>query len=178
MNYRKKIVVAVQLPSLVWLFLTLWTVAYQASLSVIISQSFLKVVSIELVMPSNHLILCYPLLLLPSIFPSIRVFSSESALCIRWPKDWSFSFSINISMNIQGWFLLQSTYLISFQSKGLSRVFSNTTIQKHLFFSTHPALTSAQDYWKNRRFDYTDLCWQTGKNRSTKINYQDIRSAK
>ena len=87
--------------------------------------------SIELVMPSNHLILCHPLLLLPSIFPSIRVFSNESVLCIRWPKYWSFSFSTVLPMNIQDWSPLGWTGWISLQSKGLSWVFSNTTVQKH-----------------------------------------------
>jgi len=82
--------------------LTLWTAACQASLSFTISQSLLKLMSIESVMPSNHLILCHLLLLLPSIFPSIRVFSSESSLCIRWPKYWSFSFSISPSNEYSG----------------------------------------------------------------------------
>ena len=84
---------SVQLLSRVRLFAIPWTTARQASLSITNSWSLLKVMSIELVMPSSHLILCYPLLLLPSIFPSIRVFLNESALCIRWPKDWSFSIS-------------------------------------------------------------------------------------
>ena len=87
--------VAVQLLSCVWLFVTPWTAARQASLSFTISQSLLKLMSIELVMPSNHLILCCPRLLLPSIFPSIRVFSNEPALRVRWPKYWSFNFSIS-----------------------------------------------------------------------------------
>ena len=86
---------SVQFLSRVWLFVTPWTAACQASLSITNSQSPPKPMSIELVMPSNHLILCYPLLLLPSIFPSIRVFSNESALRIRWPKYWSFSFNIS-----------------------------------------------------------------------------------
>ena len=85
--------VAIQLLNCVWLFVTPWTVARQASLSITNSQSLLKLMSIESMMPSNHLILCHPLLLLPSIFPSIRVFSNESALRIRWPKYWSFSIS-------------------------------------------------------------------------------------
>ena len=111
------------------------------------SQSFLKLMSIELVMPSNCLILCCPLLLLPSIFPSISVFSNESALRIRWPKYWSFSFSISPSasvlpMNIQDWFPLGWTGWISLQSKWLSRIFSSTTIQKHCFFSDQPSLWS------------------------------------
>ena len=101
-----------------------------------ISQSLLKLMSIESVMPSNHLILCRPLLLLPSIFPSIRVFSNESAFHIRWPKYWSFSFNISLPMNIQDWFPLGWIGWISLQSKGLSRVFSNTTVGKHQFFST------------------------------------------
>ena len=88
---------SVQSLSLILLFVTPWTAACQASLSITNSQSFLKLMSIESVMPSNHLILCHPLLLLPSIFPSIRVFSNESLLHIRWPKYWSFSFSISPS---------------------------------------------------------------------------------
>ena len=92
----------VQLLSHVQLFVTPWTVAYQASLSFTISQSFLKLISIESMMPSNHLILYHPLLFLPSIFPSIRIFSSESALCIRWPKYWSFSFGISPSNEYSG----------------------------------------------------------------------------
>ena len=90
-------VIVVQSLSHVLLFATPWTVACQASLSFTISQSLLKLISIESVMPSNHLILCCALLLLPSVFPSIRVFSNESALHIRWPKYWSFSFSISPS---------------------------------------------------------------------------------
>ena len=94
-----------------------------------------KPTSVESVMPSNHLILCHPLFLLPSIFPSIRVFSNESALCIRWPKYWSFSFNIRPSNEHPGLISFRITGGISLQSKGLSRVFSNTTVQKHQFFS-------------------------------------------
>ena len=86
---------SVQPLSRIWLFVTPWTTAHQASLSITKSRSSPKPMSIESVMPSNHLILCHPLLLLPSIFPSIKVFSNESALCIRWPKYWSFSFNIS-----------------------------------------------------------------------------------
>ena len=86
-------IAVIQLPSHVWFSATLWTAAHQASLSFTISQSLLKFMCIESVMPSNHLILCLPLLLLSSVFPSIRVFSNESALCIRWSKYWSFSIS-------------------------------------------------------------------------------------
>ena len=126
---------SVQLLSLVQLFVTPWAAAHQASLSITNSQSLLKLMSIESVMPSNCLILCCPLLLLPSIFPSIRVFSNKSVLCIRWPKYWSFSFIISPSMNNQDWSPLGWTGWISLQSKGLSRVFSNTAVQKHQFFS-------------------------------------------
>ena len=93
---------SVHLLSHAWLFVTPWTVACQASVSINNSRSLLKFMSIESVMPFNHLILCYPLLLLPSIFPSIRVFSTESVLCIRWPKNWSFSFSISPSNEYSG----------------------------------------------------------------------------
>ena len=96
------VVVIVQLLSHVWLFTTPWTIAHQASLSFTIPQSLLKLMPIESVMPSNHLILCHPLLFLPSIFPSIRVFSSKLALHIRWWKYWSFSFSINPSNQYSG----------------------------------------------------------------------------
>ena len=95
-------VLAVQSLSRVRLFVTPWTAAHQTSLSFTISQSLLKLMSIELGMPSNHLIFCHPLLLLPSIFPSIRIFSSELALRIRWPKYWSFSFSISPSSEYSG----------------------------------------------------------------------------
>ena len=124
----------VQSPSHVGLFVT-WTIAFQASLSFTISRSLPKFIPIESVKPSNHLVLCSPLLLLPSIFPSIRVFSNELALRIWWPKHWSFSFSISPSSEYSlGLFLLWVTGLISLQSKGLSKVFSNTTVQKHHFF--------------------------------------------
>ena len=133
----------------VWLFVTPWTAAHQASMSITSSWRSLKLMSIKSVMSSNHLILCHPLLLPPSIFPSIRVFSNESALCIRWPKYWSFSFSINPSNEYSGlissqtqlsdWTELNWTPLgwagwISLQFKGPSRVFSNIAVQKHQFF--------------------------------------------
>ena len=105
------------------------------------SWSLLKLMSFKPVMPSNHLILCRPLLLPPSIFPSIRVFSYESALYTRWSKNWSFSFSISpFPMNIQDWSPLGWAGWISLQSKGLSRVFSNTTVQKHQFFGAQLSL--------------------------------------
>ena len=110
-----------------------WPAASQASLSIASSWSLLKLMSIESVMPSNHFILWHPLLLMPSIFPSIRVFSNESVLRIRWPKYWSFGFRIS-HMNIQDRFPLGLTGWISLQSQRLSRVFTNTTVQKHQFF--------------------------------------------
>ena len=116
------------------LFATPWTAARQASLSITNSRSLLKLMSIESVMPSNYLILCCPLLLLPSIFPSIRVFSNESVLCIRWPKYWSFSFSISPSSEYSGLISFRMDWLDLLQSQGLSRVFSNTIVQKHQFF--------------------------------------------
>ena len=111
---------------------TPWTAAHQAPLSYPISQSLLKLMSIESEMPSNHLILCRPLLLLPSVFPSIRVFPNELALRTRWPEYWSFSFSISPS----------GLTVIPLQSKGLSRVFSSTTVQKFQFFGAQPSLWS------------------------------------
>ena len=98
------------------------------------SWSLLKHMSIESVMPSNHLILCRPLLLLPSIFPSIRVFSDESVLRIRWPEYWSFSFTISPSNEYSGLISFRMDWLDLLLSNWLSRVFSNTTVQKHKFF--------------------------------------------
>ena len=124
---------SVQSLSRVRLFATPSTAARQASRSITNSQSSPKLMSIESVMPSNHLILCRPLLL-PSIFPSIRVFSNESALRMRWPKYWSFSFSISPSNEHPRLVSFRRNSWISLQSKGLARVFSNTTVQKHQFF--------------------------------------------
>ena len=104
--------------------------------------SLLKLISIEAVIPSNHLILCRPLLLLPSISPSIRVFSNESAFCTRWPKIGVSALTSVLPMNIQGWFPLGWTGWISLQSKGLSSVFSNTIVQKHQLFSAQFSLYS------------------------------------
>ena len=131
---------SIQSLSRVRLFAIPWTAAHQASLSITNSQSSRKPVSIESVMPSNHLILCHPLLLLPSIFPSIRVFSNESALCIRWPKYGVSASTSVLPMNTQDWSPLGWTGWISLQSKGLSRIFSNTTVQKHQFFGTQLSL--------------------------------------
>ena len=132
--------VAVQSLSWVWLFATLWTTARQAPLSSTVFWSLFRFMSIELVMLSNHLILCHPLLLLWSIFPNIKVFSNESALCIREP---SIGTSASVfPMNIQCWFPLGLNGLISLEFKGLSRVFSSTTIGKHQFFSAQRSLWS------------------------------------
>ena len=133
---------SVQSLSLVWLFVNPRTAAHQASVSITNSWRLLKLMSIELVMPSNYLILCCPLLLSPSIFPSIRVFSNESTLRIRWPKYGVSASTSTIPINIQDWFSLGWTGWISLQSRGLSRVFSNTTVQKHQFFDTQLSLWS------------------------------------
>ena len=133
-----------------------WTAAHQASLSITDSRSLLKLMSIESVMPSNHLILCQPLLLLPSVFPSIRVFSSESVLLIRWPKYWSFSFSISPSNDYSG--------LISFRIDWFNLLAVQGTLKSlleqfkcmkssALSFLYDPTLTSIHDYWKNHSFD-------------------------
>ena len=145
-------------------FVTPWTAAPQASLSITNSGSLLKLMSIELVMPSNHFILCHPLLFPPSIFPSIRVFTNESVFRISWPKYWSFSFSISTSNEYSGLISLGMTGLISLKSKGLSRVF-NITVWKHQFFSVQSSLWSNSHIhtWllTKASFDYTDLCQQS-----------------
>ena len=130
---------SVQSLSRVRLFVTPWTAAHQASLSVTHSQSLLKLMFTESVMPSNHFILCRSLLLPPSISPSIRVFSNESVLHIRGPKYQSFSFSISSSNEYSGLISFRMDWLDLLESKGLSRVFSNTTIQNHQFFNTQPS---------------------------------------
>ena len=125
---------SVQLLSHVWLFVTPWTAAHQASLSITNFWSLLKLMSTELVMSSNHLILCHPLLLLPSIIPMIRVFS-KSQLFASGGQSIGVSASTSVlPMNIQGWFPLGWTGWISLQSKGLSRVFSNTTVAQIMSF--------------------------------------------
>ena len=153
---------SVQLLSRVRLFATPWTAACQASLSITISQSSLKLTSIELVLPSSHLILCCPLFLLPPIPPSIRVFSNESALHRRWPKYWSFSFSIIPSKEIPG--------IISFRMDWLDLLAVQGTLKKKkkessptpefksidssaLSFLHSPTLTSIHDHWKNHSLD-------------------------
>ena len=139
------------------LFVTRWTAARQASQSIANSQSLFKLMSMESVIPSNHLILCRPLLLPPSIFPSIKVFSNESVLCIRWPKYWSFSFNISPSNEHSG--------LISFRMDWLDLLEVQGTLESSptpqfksinclaLSFLYGPTLTSIHDYWKNHSFD-------------------------
>ena len=127
---------SVQSLSHIWLFATPWITAHQASLSITNSQSLLKPMSNESVMPSNHLTLCRPLLLLPPIPASIRVFSNESALRMRWPKYWSFSFIISPSNEHPGLISFRMDWLDLLESKRLSRVFSNIIVQKHQFFGT------------------------------------------
>ena len=133
---------SLQLLSHIQLFATPWTTGCQAALSITYSLSSLKLTSIESVMLSNHLILCCPLLLLSSIFPSIRVFSNESILQIRWPKYWSFSFSISPANECSGLISFRIDWLYLLAVKRLSRVFSNTTVQKHQFFSAQLSLWS------------------------------------
>ena len=139
------------------LFAIPWTATRQAFLSITISQSLRKLMSIESVMPSNHLILCHPLLLLPSVFSIIRVFSNESVLCIRWPKYWSFSFSISPSNKYSG--------LISFRIDWFDLLAVQGTLKSLLQHHSSKAsifwrsaffivqLTSIHDYWKNHSFD-------------------------
>ena len=147
----------------VQLFVTSWTAACQASLSFPIFQSLLKLMSIESVILSNHPILCHSLLLLPSIFPNFRIFPNESLLA---SDDKSIGASASVlPMNIQGWLPLGLTGLISLQSKGLSRVFSSTTVHKHQFFCAQPSLWSSSHIHtrllENHSFDYMDFCQQS-----------------
>ena len=138
---------AVQELSLAWLFVTPWSAAHQASLSFSISRSLLKLTSIEFLMPSNHLILCRLLLPLPSVFPNIRVFSNESALGIKWPKDWNFKFSISPSTEYSGFISFRIDWFDSLQSKRLSRVFYSTTIRRHHIFGAQPSLSWASQFF-------------------------------
>ena len=145
---------SVQSLSHVQLFATPWTAAHQASLSVTNSRSLPKLMSIESVMPSSHLILCRPLLLLPSIFASIRVFSNESALCIRWPKYWSLSFNISPSSEHPGLISFRIDWLdplaVQRTLKSLLHQHnSKTSIFSGISFLHCPTLTSTHDFWKN-----------------------------
>ena len=149
---------SVQSVSHVCLFATAWTAARQASLSITNSRSLLKLMFIESVMPSNHLILCRPLLLLPSIFPSIRVFSNESVLHIRWPKHWSFRFSISPSNEYSRLISFWIDWLDLLAVQGTLKECSPTPQFKSisssvLSFLYSPTLTFIFDYWKNHSFD-------------------------
>ena len=155
---------SVQMLSCVQLFETPWPAVHQAFLSITNSQSLLKLMCIESVMPSNHLILCHLLLLLTSIFPSIRVFSDESVVRIRWPKFWSFSFSISPSNAYSG--------LISFRIEWLDLLAVQETLKSLLQHHSSkaslalshlygPVLTSVHNYRKNHSFDCMGLCWQS-----------------
>ena len=140
LRVEAEILVVVQLLSHVWLFVIQWTAAHQSSLFFTISQSLLKLMSIESVMPSNHLILCRPLLLPPSIFPSIRVFSNELALRIRWPKYWSFSFSISPSSEHPGLISFRTDWLDLLAVQGTLKSLlqwhsSKTSMLRHSAFS-------------------------------------------
>ena len=149
--------------------MTPWIAARQTSPSFTISWSLLKLMSIESVIPSNHLILYCPLFLLSSVFPSRRVFSKELALCIRWPKYWSFSFSISLSNEYSvlisfriDWFDLlavQGTFKCLLQHHS-----SKGSILQHSAFFYGPALISIHDYWTNHAFDYMDICWLSKSN--------------
>ena len=144
--------------------LRLQTAAPQASLSSFtISRSLFKLMSIQSVMPCNHLILCRLLFLLPSIFPSIRVFCNKLALCIRWPKYWSFSFSISPSNEQSGLisFRIVCFDVIAVQGTLKSLLRQHSINSSALSFLYSPTPTSIHDYWKNHSFDQTDLCWQS-----------------
>ena len=157
--------IVVQSPRHVQLFVTPWTVACQAFLSLTISWSLPKFMSIASAMPSIHLILWCPPLLLPSIFPSIWVFSIELAVHIRWPKYWSFSFSSSPSNKYSGlislkidWFDLRAVH--GTQDSSLASQFEgiNSLVLCHLY---GPALTTIRDYWEDHNLDYMDLSWQS-----------------
>ena len=148
---------------LVRLSVTPWTTACQASLTISDSWSLLTLMFIKSMMSSNHLILCRPLLFPPSIFPSIRVFSNESVLLIRWPKSWSFSFSFIISPSNEysglislrmDWFNLPAV-----QGTLKSLLQHHSINSSVLSFLYRPTLTLIHNHWKNHSFDYTDLCW-------------------
>ena len=149
--------------------MTPWTAARQAT--PVLSHCFLhhlllQFMSTESVMPSNHLILSFPRLLQPPIFPSTRVFSSKSVLHIRWPKDWSFSFSISPSKEYSGLISFRTDWFDCLSVQGilyslLHHHSLKASVLRCSAFFYGPALTSVHDYWENHSFDYTDLCWQS-----------------
>ena len=153
------LVSSVQSLSRIQFFATPWIAAHQASLSINNSWSLLKLMSIESVLPSSHLILCHPLLLLPPIPPSIRVFSNESTLCMRWPKYWSFSFNISPSNEHPGLISFRMDWLdllaVQGTLKSLLQHHSSkaSILQRSLSFLHSPTLTFIHDHWKNHSFD-------------------------
>ena len=157
------VLVVVQSLSLVQLSATPWMAAHQPSVSFTISRSLLKLMSVELVMLSSHLILSHRHLLLPSIFPSIKILSSKSALCISWPNDWSFSISPSneysgLTSCRVGWFDLLA---VQGTLKSLLQCHSSNSSSSVLSLLYGPTLTTIHDCWQNRSFDNTDLCWQS-----------------
>ena len=162
---KKKAPVVVQSFRCVWLFANWRTPALQAFLSFTISQSLLKVMSIESVMPSNHNILCSHLLFLPSIFPSIRIFSNEWAHHIRLPKYWSFNFNISATKEYSGLISFRTDYLdllvVQETLKSLLQHQFESIISSVLSLLYYPTLTSEHDYWENHSLDYRNLCWQS-----------------
>ena len=166
MHFENWNLLLLQLLSCVWLFATPWTAAHQATLSFTISQSLLKFMSIELLMRSNHLILCCPLLLLLSICPSITVFSNDQLFVSGSQSTVASASASVLPMNIQNLFPLGLTGLISLPSRDSQESspapqFKSIIISLALIPLYGPALTSIHDYWKNHSFDYMDLCWQS-----------------
>ena len=156
---------SVQSLSRVRLFVTPWTAARQAFLSITNSRSLPKIMSIDSVMPSNHLIFWHLLLLPPSIFPSIRVFSNESALCITWSKYWSFSFNIRPSNEQPGLICFRMDWFDLLAVQGTQESPSSPQFKSinssALSFLYSPTLTCVHDHWKNHSLDEMDLCWQS-----------------
>ena len=156
---RIHVVVSVELLTCVQLFVIPRITARQASLSFTICWSFLRFMSIELEMLSKHLILCHPLLLLPSIFSSIRVFSNESALQIRWPNYWSLSFSISPSNEYSGLISFRIDWFDLLVVQGTLKSLLQHHSLKASILLYGPTITSIHDYWKHHSFHYMDLCW-------------------
>ena len=154
---------SIQSLSRVWLSVTPWIAARQASLSITSSQSLLRLMSIKSVMPSSHLILCRPLLLLPPIPPSIRVFSNESTLRMRWPKYWSFNFSISPSNEYPGLISFRMDWwdLLAVQGTLNSLLQHHSSKASIFWHSTFFTVQLSHDHWKNHRHDQMDLYWQS-----------------
>ena len=157
------VVVVVQVAGRVWLFVTPWTAAHQASLSLTISQSLPKFMFILSVMPSSHLILWCPLFLLPSIFSSISDFSNESAILIRWQRYWTSASASVLPTSIWGWFLLRLTGLLSLLSKGLSGIFSSTSLKASILWCSAFFMVqlSQPNMTAENSLGYIDLCQQS-----------------